>query len=672
MIHHDTFNRIIKSLMCILIFISPLQAGKIKTVSLAAGIRNLAEQSLSGSDRKKIRLAVLPFSSTNDTATAATPFGEYFSDQLITAFSKNKRCILYERGRMDALGKELALNLTGLIDEKAAKKIGEMAPIDFLMTGTYTQLKTSIEINARLIDVITGEIKSGFTGRVKLTSKLKALFPEETQDQESVQEKEQTAAADYAPEDCDALLKKARALTKGKKYDDLIALAKKHPLTSACGAINYQVIEYLIDNDFFDNSYKKWLIKQLSMASEPDRNRTTVGSVVRYFSADGNVDNNEWKSFTDMLRYSGKRNRAYFVRTLFRTDAFINNGSQWRSRMDAYICTIALPDQPVNSSGRAAAFSFLTPQSIDSRVSEHFHYWFEKHLDKLRGKDSEKLLKTLTKRYAPAYIINNDSTLFISALDEIITCLNNCPASEQNALAVHYLIAGFLDASSERFRDEWIPFFSRQLDRFMKACHKSITAQYVYIPENTIAYCTGYCLRYDIRVPGKIPTIEEVAEKMKDPGIRVRIDAAELLAQAGNRTLPVVPQLKRALERSVAEKGVRGNPNFQYGLIDALANSGTTDPDVHAVMISMFEQPKHTDVPKKTREALSGMGPVIIPSLKKAYPSENDEVKMHIIATLKTMKTRAKEAVPWLRKIRLQSPTALRDAIDDALEAIDR
>jgi TolB-like protein len=661
-------------LFCMFIcsFSMPLRAEKVKTVPLKTGIRDLIEKSLKRSNRKKIRLAVLPFSSTGDTPADATSFGEYFADQLITAFSKKKECVLYERGRLDALGKELALNLTGLIDEKAAKQIGDMVPIDYLMTGTYTRLKSSIEINARLLDVITGEIKYGYTGKIKLTRKLLALFPEETPVEEPVRKDTPAITEEDNGRNCDALIKKARVLIQEKKHSSLIALAEKHPVTSPCGEIHYQVIDYLIDIGIFDNSYKKWLMKQLQMLSEPDRERTTVGSILRYFSADGKVDDTEWKSFTDMLRYSHKRNRSFYVRVLFRTDDFFKTTSHWRSRMDAYISTIPLPDEPVNSSSRAAAFMFLQPLSIESAPSEHYRYWLQKHLDKISGKESQRFLEKLTKEYAPSYIINVDSANFITALEDIILCHKGSTPCEKNALTTHYFIKKLIDATSERFRDEWRPFFARQLDHFMKECRESITRQYKFIPQNLIEYCTGYCLKYDIRVPGKIPSINEVVEKIKDPDIRVRTGAAELLAEAGSSTLPVAGQLARALERSVVSIRVYGNPNFQYALMDALANSGTKDPAIHTTMIAMFEQPAHTDLPRKTLKALAKMGPVIIPSLKKAYPIKPAYVQKMIIRTLKTMKGTAKETVPWLKQIRKGAPVDMRDTIDDALEVIDR
>lgn len=672
MTYHQVTTCTILFFMFISSFSLPLCAKNVKTVPMKTGIRNLVEKSLKSSDRKKIRLAVLPFSSTGNTPADATSFGEYFADQLITAFSKKKECVLYERGRLDALGKELALNLTGLIDEKAAKKIGEMAPIDYLMTGTYTRLKSSIEINARLLDVITGEIKYGYTGKIKLTKKLLALFPQETPPEEPVRKNTTTSTKEDDRRSCDALIKKARTMTEEKKHADLIALAKKHPVTSPCGEIHCQVIEYLIKHEQFDESYKKWLMKQLGMLSEPDRERTAVGSILRYFSADGKVDETEWKSFTGLLRYSHKRNRSFFVRVLFRTDNFLKATFHWRSRMDSYISTVSLPNEPVNSSSRAAAFMFLIPTSIESDPSEQYRYWLKNHLDKISGKESQRFLKKLTKEYAPSYIIKVDSTKFVAALEDIILCHKGSTPCKENALTTHYFITKMIDATSERFRDEWRPFFTRQLDHFMKECRESVTRQYAFIPQNTIEYCTGYCLKYDIRVPEKIPSINEVVDRIKDPDIRVRTSAAELLAEAGNSTLPIAGQLARALERSVVNTRVYGNPNFQYALIDALANSGTKDSAIHTTMIAMFEQPEHTDVPKKTLNALSTMGPVIIPSLKKTYPDKPANVQKMIIRTLKTMKGKAKGAVPWLKQIRKNAPVDLRDAIDDAIEVIDR
>jgi TolB-like protein len=650
--------------------ISPLRAEKVKKVPLNTGIRTLVERTLAVTDRKRIRLAVLPFSPTGNHSAADTRFGEYFSDRLITGFSKNKRCILYERGRLDALSKELALNLTGLIDENAAKKIGEMAPLDYLMTGTYTRLKSSIEINARLLDVITGEITFGYTGKIELNSKLAALFPQDNQ----TTRPESTPAADLenATPDCKTLLEKARALAKMNNHPSLVSMGQGHLLTSPCGSINRDIIDYFIESNYFDNSYRKWLRKELVTLSEPDRYRSIVGSIIRYFSADGNVEVKEWESFTSLLKYAQKRDRSFYVRCLFSMSPFLQNNRQWRSRMDEYITTVSLPDSPPKSSDRVASFFFLVPTSIESEPSEHYRYWFKNHLEKLDDKDAGDLLDDLAESYFPAFCIRVDSSAFTSRLGDIIAAINHCPPEKKSALAVHSLIKKLQEASSERFRDEWIPYFSRQFDRLMTECRPAIARIYADLPESVVPYCTGYCLRYDIQVPGKLPTLDEVVLRLKDPHIRKRIEASELLAEAGNRSRLVVPQIKQALERSIVNSGERGNPNFQYALIEALANSGTTDAATHSVLISMYELPSHTGVPQKTVEALSRMGTVLLPSFKKAYPEKPTEVQLYIIKTLKTMGTRAKKTVPWLQSLRGNAPIECRDAIDDAIEAINR
>ncbi len=57
--------------------------------------------------------------------------------------------------------------LSDLMLPEAAQKIGKLVPIDALFSGTYTRLKTYIDVSARLIDVTSGEILVSFSGRIR-------------------------------------------------------------------------------------------------------------------------------------------------------------------------------------------------------------------------------------------------------------------------------------------------------------------------------------------------------------------------------------------------------------------------------------------------------------------------------------------------------------------------
>ncbi len=66
--------------------------------------------------------------------------------------------------------------LSGLMKPSEALKIGQLLPIDALFSGTYTKLKTYIDVSGRLIDVTSGEIMTSYSGRIKISKNIKTLF----------------------------------------------------------------------------------------------------------------------------------------------------------------------------------------------------------------------------------------------------------------------------------------------------------------------------------------------------------------------------------------------------------------------------------------------------------------------------------------------------------------
>lgn len=120
-----------------------------------------------------LRLAIIPFGNTQ--SQTSNRFGDYVTESIIGKLNPGKYKI-FERKRLDAILREDELMLSDLMLPEAAQKIGKLVPIDALFSGTYTKLKTYIDVSARLIDVTSGEILVSFSGRIKMTKNLKILF----------------------------------------------------------------------------------------------------------------------------------------------------------------------------------------------------------------------------------------------------------------------------------------------------------------------------------------------------------------------------------------------------------------------------------------------------------------------------------------------------------------
>jgi TolB-like protein len=123
------------------------------------------------------KLAVVPFTATASSVETSQAFGEYLTETMIGLLSGHpEKLKLFERTRMDAILKEHEFILTDLMKPAAALKIGQLAPIDALLSGTYTKLKSYIEVSARVIDVTSGEITMSYVGRIKVNKNMTVLF----------------------------------------------------------------------------------------------------------------------------------------------------------------------------------------------------------------------------------------------------------------------------------------------------------------------------------------------------------------------------------------------------------------------------------------------------------------------------------------------------------------
>jgi TolB-like protein len=129
-------------------------------------------------ERRRVRLGVATIQPTEKQYREENNFGKYFIEKLITVLKKQKSKIrLFERNRMEEVLREYSLNQSGPIIEKEAIEIGGIAPIDYVITGTYTRLKTKVDINIRMLDVVSGEIVATFSEGVELNEELRSLFP---------------------------------------------------------------------------------------------------------------------------------------------------------------------------------------------------------------------------------------------------------------------------------------------------------------------------------------------------------------------------------------------------------------------------------------------------------------------------------------------------------------
>ena len=124
---------------------------------------------------KRIFLILLPISVLfADTQTVAisyfdntsgleeyNPLSKGLADMLITDLSNVKSIQIVEREKLESLLKEIELGESKFMDESTAQKLGKGLGAGYMLTGSYFIMGETMRIDARLVNVGTGEVSMG-------------------------------------------------------------------------------------------------------------------------------------------------------------------------------------------------------------------------------------------------------------------------------------------------------------------------------------------------------------------------------------------------------------------------------------------------------------------------------------------------------------------------------
>lgn len=81
------------------------------------------------------------------------------SENLRTMISQLNRFTVVERTQLDTILDEQRLEQTGITEDSQARKIGALANVDLILLGSLSQMFDSHTINARVIEVQSGEVR---------------------------------------------------------------------------------------------------------------------------------------------------------------------------------------------------------------------------------------------------------------------------------------------------------------------------------------------------------------------------------------------------------------------------------------------------------------------------------------------------------------------------------
>lgn len=631
-------------------------------------------QESNATDKPK-RLAVVTFvPSQNRNENAKNEFGEYVTESLISALSSNKKIFkLFERKRLDAVLKENDLMLTDLMQKDAAIKIGELVPIDALFSGTYTKLKSYIDVNGRLIDVVTGEIMVSVSGRIQLTDDLMSLFPG-ANNGENVPNENRKSDLDLCKEKAKAVKARLNDLSSDDKIQALVRDGIKIPFDTECGVFHFDLMYAFKRYNIENTEYKKFLIAALDSIPYPANDQRAI-EIIRYFAKDSIIDSQEWTLGLKTLRKIGNYSLSSYISYLLTHQNVSAHLNESYDRIDEYFelaqaGRIGLPT-PVTFN---AAFFEMTEGAKVRDDNRLLIYCYEKYADRLTM--DAKTAKGIYSLLTAIYKSEDDSERKTKSLTWLADLFNHSETNEKSAEQLYDFARSFepnpynKEANKQIMRE----FPQKDLESLVQACRSKFSEYATLTKYNSqLTDRINFCVKYDVPVPGTIPTMAEAQTILAGDDWEEQLRVMKLLVQMNERPKPIEKALVNILDkRSLDHKGELSQ--MQELALVVLGNVRTNDPKAISYMIASLESREYM-IPDKAVDALVSIGRGAVPALIAKLNSltiHDGGLQYKIAVILGRIGKDAQAAKPSLQALMAKSTNKdIKYAIEAALQAME-
>ncbi len=610
----------------VLLLMLPLTLQAQKPRSYVAVTTELSQKIVDApSARVPQSLAVVPFTATASSAEQSKAFGEYLTETIIGSISGHPdKLKLFERTRMDAILKEHEFILTDLMKPAAALKIGQLAPIDALLSGTYTKLKSYIEVSARIIDVSSGEITMSYVGRIKMNKNLSALFLQpNTTTTPANQPTNNTqvqisfagsAAAKSKEEICKERVAEFRPrlndLSSQEKINAVVTAAMATPFDNQCGKLHYDVMYSFTHFKLDPAEYKTFLLHTLDTIQYPAGDERAY-EIVRYLTSDSHTDESEWKSSFAALTRVGNYSISSYINYLIAKST--NSEEEQKARIAAYFKVasenkLGLP-RPVTF--EIAFVEMMEGLKSNQPLRQHVYETYS-----LRLVADDKLKTTVFSELSSMYKEESKSerkTELVGWLAMFVNANEYPKAHEQLYDFAWNFNLTYNEGQNEIIRKE---FPEADLRILAQRCHDKFSTYALMTPypsqkEDRI----NFCVKYNIRIPGVIPTLEEADAILKGTNLQEQLRVMKLLVLMETPPKKIEPTLIALLnKRSLEDRGTMNE--IQTLGIEVLGNCKTTDVKAIEYMISVL--PHYGNDTEAAMEALVKIGkPAVKPLIAR-------------------------------------------------------
>lgn len=122
----------------------------------------------------KKRIAVVDFT---DLQGNVTELGRFIAEELsVDLINTAKGFEVIDRNHLNRILAEHKLSVSGIVDQKTVQKLGQIAGVDALITGSITPLERSIRVVCKVIATDTASVISAAKGDIEKTKAIEELF----------------------------------------------------------------------------------------------------------------------------------------------------------------------------------------------------------------------------------------------------------------------------------------------------------------------------------------------------------------------------------------------------------------------------------------------------------------------------------------------------------------
>ncbi len=608
---------------------------------------------------RPVRLAVLTFMPTGKREKTSNSFGHYIAESLMSNIKKyNSKIRLFERARLGALLKEHSLALSGLVSRSQAKKIGQLAPIDFIVTGTYTVFSKRVEINGRAIDVVSGEIIHTFSRSVLLDADSRKYFDNNwisphPRDDPALLCKKKT-------EDMMALL--ADLSTPGK-IDNVVTAAVNEPFENQCAEVHFKVIIFFEKYKIYNKRYTSFLNNTLRSIKNPYADRR-AGRILSYYNSRGFLSPEQWKAGIAVVR---RNNDSYISSYL--TYLFFPPGVKatpvdlQRKRIDRYMSMaqrgeIGLP-MPVSYEKAfyemlGGLVSYSRRRNVPLAV-----YAYDRYHSQQKTPDRIRLYGQLKNMYRYSRDIKDKKQVLLWI------CSNFNESKTEKQLGRNMMDFARLlvyPSKSKKSTKTERKLAADHFTLYKKLCQKKLAEALPAIKSENIRRTRAiFCIEHDIYAPELVPPVNNLRKQLDGENASV-MKALFLLEKMGGRAKAAERELVRLLVKT--EKKTINNPvQIRNSCFKIFVNIKSRN----SAALRIVHRHAIKGGPTAVKTAVK-LGKPIVPYLIKSLRSRDYYTKIQAAVIIKEMGDEARQAMPELKRQRRKSRNQrLIDEIDEAL-----